>query len=57
MTPGGAATALEEHREVPWNPLGGVTMVSSPDLEGEFILATGRDRMPLTYTLQAVRVA
>jgi hypothetical protein len=32
-------------------------MVSSPDLEGEFILATGRDRMPLTYTLQAVRVA
>jgi hypothetical protein len=32
-------------------------MVPSPDFEGEFILATGRDRMPLTYTLQAVRVA
>lgn len=49
-------TALEEHREVPWNPLGDA-MVPSPDFEGEFILATGPDRMPLTYTLQAVRVA
>ena len=49
-------TALEEHREVPWNHLGDA-MVPSPDFEGEFILATGPDRMPLTYTLQAVRVA
>lgn len=47
-------TALEEHREVPWNPLG-ESMIPSPDFEGEFILAEGRDRLPLTYTLQAVK--
>ncbi|MDQ6848887.1 MAG: class I SAM-dependent methyltransferase [Actinomycetota bacterium] len=46
-------TSLEEHREVPWNPLG-ETMVPSPDFAGEFVLASGRDRIPLTYTLQAV---
>lgn len=47
-------TALEEHREVPWNPLG-EAMVESTEHPGEFVLATGRDRMPLTYTLQAMR--
>jgi len=47
-------TALEEHREVPWNPLGD-GMIPSPNFEEEFILAEGRDRMPLTYTLQAVK--
>lgn len=47
-------TALEEHREVPWNPLGD-GMVESPDHPGEYVLATGRDRMPMTYTLQAVK--
>jgi SAM-dependent methyltransferase len=47
-------TALEEHREVPWNPLGDA-MIPSPDFEEEFVLASGRDRMPLTYTLQAVK--
>jgi SAM-dependent methyltransferase len=47
-------TSLEEHREVPWNPLG-QAMVPSPDFAGEFVLASGRDRMPLTYTLQAVK--
>jgi SAM-dependent methyltransferase len=47
-------TALEEHREVPWNPLG-EAMVESTEHPGEFVLATGSDRMPLTYTLQAVR--
>lgn len=45
-------TALEEHREVPWNPLGDA-MTPSPDAEGEFVLAADRDRLPLTYTLQA----
>jgi SAM-dependent methyltransferase len=45
-------TSFEEHREVPWNPLG-EAMVASPDFPGEFVLAQGRDRMPLTYTLQA----
>ena len=49
-------TSFEEHREVPWNPLGDA-MVPSPDFPGEFILASDRDRMPLTYTLQAVKEA
>jgi SAM-dependent methyltransferase len=47
-------TALEEHREVPWNPLGD-SMVPSPEFKGEFILAHDVDRMPMTYTLQAVK--
>jgi SAM-dependent methyltransferase len=49
-----AVTGLEEHREVPWNPLDDA-MIPSPDFEEEYILAEGRDRMPLTYTLQAVK--
>jgi SAM-dependent methyltransferase len=49
-----AVTALEEHREVPWNPLEGL-MIPSPYFDEEFILAQGRDRMPLTYTLQALK--
>jgi hypothetical protein len=28
-------------------------MVESPDFPGEFVLAERRDRLPLTYTLQA----
>ncbi|WP_241010996.1 class I SAM-dependent methyltransferase [Mycobacterium camsae] len=47
-------TALEEHREVPWNPLGDA-MIPSPDFDGEFILARDRDRIPLTYTVEAVK--
>jgi SAM-dependent methyltransferase len=47
-------TDLEEHREVPWNPLDDA-MIPSPDFEGEFVLAQGRDRMPMTYTVQASR--
>ena len=47
-------THLEEHREVPWNALDD-GMIPSPDFEEEFILVDGRDRMPLTYTLQAVK--
>jgi SAM-dependent methyltransferase len=46
--------AFEEHREVPWNPLD-EAMIPSPDFEDEWVLATGRDRMPMTYTLQAVK--
>ena len=49
-----AVTALEEHLEVPWNPLDEY-MIPSPDHEDEWILAEGADRMPLTYTLQAVK--
>ena len=48
-------TELAEHREVPWNPLG-EAMVASLDFPGEFVLASKRDRLPLTYTLQAVKV-
>jgi SAM-dependent methyltransferase len=47
-------SAFEEHREVPWNPLDDA-MVPSPDFEDEFVLAERRDRMPMTYTLQAVK--
>jgi len=49
-----SVTALEEHREVPWNPLGDA-VESSPDHPGEYVLKTGRERLPLTYTLQAVK--
>ncbi|HET7741205.1 MAG TPA: class I SAM-dependent methyltransferase [Mycobacterium sp.] len=49
-------TALEEHREVPWNPLGDA-MVESEAWEDEFVLAHGRDRVPMTYTIQAVKRA
>ena len=48
-------TDLAEHREVPWNPLG-EAMVASLDFPGEFVLASKRDRLPLTYTLQAVKI-
>lgn len=30
-------------------------MVPSREFPGEFVLASGRDRLPLTYTLQAVK--
>ncbi len=48
-------TAFDEHREVPWNPLGDA-MVASDTYDGEFVLAHGPDRMPLSYTLQAVKL-
>lgn len=47
-------TDLEEHREVPWNPLGDA-MTPSADAPGEYVLASGPERLPLTYTLQAVK--
>ena len=46
-------TSFEEHREVPWNALGDA-MAPSAEFPGEFVLAEGRDRLPLTYTVQAV---
>lgn len=46
--------ALEEHREVPWNALEDL-MIPSPDFDEEWVLAEGADRMPLTYTLQAIK--
>jgi SAM-dependent methyltransferase len=49
-----SVTTFEEHREAPCNPLGEV-MTPSPAFECEFVLAEGRDRIPLTYSLQAVK--
>lgn len=45
-------TALEEHREVPWNALGDA-MVESAEYDGEYVLAQNPERLPLTYTIQA----
>ncbi len=45
-------TRLDEHDSVPWNPLG----ESMETLEnGECRLREGRERLPLTYTLEAVK--
>lgn len=49
-------TAFDEHREVPWNPLGDL-MKASDTHEGEFVLDHGPDRLPLSYTLQAIKPA
>lgn len=35
----------------------GENMTESSEFDGEFVLAHGRDRLPLTYTLQAVKTA
>jgi SAM-dependent methyltransferase len=45
-------TMLDEHDSVPWNPLGEI-MVG--DADEEWRLRTGRERMPLTYTVQALK--
>jgi SAM-dependent methyltransferase len=45
-------TMLEEHRSVPWDALPG-RMVRGED--GEFRLREHAERLPLSYTLQAVR--
>ncbi|MCW2516163.1 MAG: hypothetical protein JWR11_5205 [Mycobacterium sp.] len=49
-------TGFEEHRELAWNFFG-EAMVASPEHEGEFVLAGGSERLPMTYTLQAVKAA
>jgi SAM-dependent methyltransferase len=49
-------TSLVEHREVPWNPLG-EAMIESPEHAGEYVLATGADRLPMTYTMTADKPA
>jgi len=51
---GMSVTYLQEHREVSDNALG-EAMIPSPDHPGEFVLAEGPERLPLTYTLQAVK--
>ena len=47
-------TAFDEHRELPWNPLGDL-MKNSDTYDGEFVLNHGRDRLALSYTLQATK--
>jgi len=49
-------TALEEHQSVPWDALPGL-MEPDPDHPGEMRLIEGRERLPLTYTLQAEKPA
>jgi SAM-dependent methyltransferase len=46
-------TAFEEHRSVPWQALGGDLMVVDDD--GEWRLREQPERLPLTYTLQAMK--
>ncbi|HTZ42250.1 MAG TPA: methyltransferase domain-containing protein, partial [Jatrophihabitans sp.] len=45
-------TQFVEHRSVPWEALPGAMV---RDEHGEWSLAEGRDRLPLSYTLQAVK--
>jgi SAM-dependent methyltransferase len=47
-------TDFVEHREVPWNPLGDA-MVPSDQFAGEWVLAEGCNRVPMTFTLQATK--
>ena len=49
-------TAFDEHRELPWNPTGAL-MKASDTHDGEFVLDHGPDRLPLSYTLQAIKPA
>lgn len=51
LTAGMTITGFEEHRSVPWQAM--PDMVAGED--GEFRLPERVDRMPLTYTLQAVK--
>ncbi len=43
---------LDEHDSVPWNPLGDL-MVGDGD--EEWRLRTGRERLAMTYTVQAAK--
>lgn len=54
MAAGLTLTAIEEHDTVPWNPLG----EAMEDVGGgEYRLREGAARLPVTYTLQAVKPA
>ena len=45
-------SGLEEHDSIPWEVLPGQMVLGE---DGEWRLRSGRERMPLSYTLQAVR--
>lgn len=46
-------TGLVEHRTLPYRPLG-EQMIPDPQIPGEYRLAVGDDRVPMSYTLQAI---
>ncbi len=48
-----AVTLFEEHRSLPWNAFHDDAVVEGDD--GEFRLKDGGDRIPLSYTLRAVK--
>lgn len=52
MDAGLTLRALQEHCSVPWNQLGELMEL---DEQGEYRLKRGSERLPLTYTLQALR--
>ena len=47
-------TAFEEHQSVPWDPFGSAGV---RDAQGEYRRRQMPERMPATYTLQAVKVS
>ena len=52
MAAGLRLVAIEEHDSVPWNPLGD----AMEEVPGQgFRLRTAPERLPATYTLQAVK--
>jgi hypothetical protein len=52
LTEGMEPTELVEHQSVPWNPLGDEMVLVD---HNEWRLVTAPERLPLTYTLQAVK--
>ena len=52
LTHGFEITGLVEHRTIPYRPLGD-QMEPDPEIPGEYRLVEGRERLPLTYILQA----
>lgn len=49
-------TGFEEHRELSWRFFD-EAMAPSPDFADEYVLIEGGERLPMTYTLQAVKAA
>jgi SAM-dependent methyltransferase len=54
MEAGLVLRSIEEHDTVPWNPLGDAMEMAE---EGEYRLRDGAERLPATYTLQALKPA
>ncbi len=52
LNAGLSLTAFEEHQSVPWDPFG---PAGSADADGEYRLRVKPERLPASYTLQAVK--